>query len=117
MHLRALAPLSSPGSTGRPGSREPRDNGYPTRTLEYRVPACGGTTRSARGTLSLPCGSFRQDIHVESVDVLQQFAERLGAVIEQALAFFGGGLRGVPDGTARVKVLRLPGEWRGTLRG
>ena len=37
-------------------------------------------------------------------------------MIEQALAFFGGGLRGVADGAARMKVLGLPRERRRPMR-
>ena len=53
---------------------------------------------------------------IEFVDVGEQFAERAGTVLEQALALVGGGERCIAYGAARVNILSLPCEWRRPLR-
>src|SRR5258707_7825500 len=52
----------------------------------------------------------KKQFRIEFVDVVEQFAERARAVVEQLFAFFRGGLGGVADRAAFVQVLRLPGE-------
>src|SRR5258705_7389022 len=55
----------------------------------------------------------KKQFRIEFVDIVEQFAERARAVIEQLFAFLHGGVGGVADRAAFVQVLRLPrkGDW------
>src|ERR1700686_255884 len=59
----------------------------------------------------------QKPLHVEVIDLGQQFAERARAVIEQAFAFLRGSLRRIADGAAWMKILRLPRKRRRPMRG
>src|ERR1700749_2528260 len=61
--------------------------------------------------------NVREGLHIKPVDIAEQFAKRARAVIQQALAFFRGGLRRIADGAAPVQVLGLPGERCRPVRG
>src|SRR5689334_1146370 len=52
----------------------------------------------------------KKQFRIEFVDIVEQFAERARAVIEQLLALLRGGLGGVADRAAFMQVLRLPRE-------
>src|SRR5450631_3307211 len=58
----------------------------------------------------------RKRCRIEFIDIGEQFAERAGAVIEQAFALFRGGQRRIAGGAAWMKVLGLPGERRRPVR-
>src|ERR1700692_32090 len=59
----------------------------------------------------------QKSLHVEVIDLGEQFAERARAMIEQALAFLRGRQRRVAGGAARMQVLGLPRKRRRPMRG
>src|SRR6476620_4245767 len=67
--------------------------------------------------LSRRVGTDCQLLHVEVIDLGEQLAECAGALVDEFFAVLGGGLRCIADRAGRMQILRLPGKWRGPLRG
>src|SRR6516162_5920733 len=85
---------------------------------ERRLKSCNAISRRNFAELvgsPSDFGGIRQRFRVEFVDVGEQFAKGARAGINQALAFLRGSLCRIAHGSGRVKVLRLPGERRGTI--
>ena len=61
-------------------------------------------------------GAARKRLYIEFIDIVEQFDEPARAMVEQLLALFRRGERGIADRAAFVKVLRLPGKWSGPVR-